>query len=256
MDGRGLTNSREGELSIFTPESRLDPELVFRQIDKSVAGPFPFFGTRGTSDAWSRPNASSFSTWINRSPPDDDTATLADNPGRLPLVLQCGFDTNGNAFPTVALKSIGPPPWTITTAQAAFSNRNQKCRAQPLFLYDGSTAEAVLWYNTGNSSFTEVVHWTNITPNGDATYDILTTEGLYGFSFQDYFEWFRVTNTGTDITYSISPDGLLWFQIFTEAASANLDTITHVGFGVERIAVTSQVSTDQVAEILWNWVES
>jgi hypothetical protein len=78
-------------------------------------------------------------------------------------------------------------------------------------------------------------------------------------SFPDYFAWFRIVNDGVNTSYWISPEGVLWKQMYTEASGAFLGTISKVGFGLERANNGSDpgiVGDVNSSILLWSWVES
>lgn len=226
-----------------------------------AAKPLPFVGT-APSAGWTRPALATFSTWLNQ-----DTDTTSDGAGGLPLVLKANGDQGAsNAYPTGLLKAIGAPPWTITAAVAGFGTFNTKGASYtpqqlwfyPIILKSGVLAECFTWFSpigqVGVAQFSTVT-----TPLSE--YPAFVSSGTnIGFPFPDYFEWFRVANDGVNLTYSISPDGQLWFVVYTEAVGSFLGAIDHVGFGMDRsnFAIVSGTifGSGQMASLLWQWVET
>jgi hypothetical protein len=239
----------------------------------TTPSPLPFFGTQ-TSNTWVRPGLSEFNSWINQvdsyGGTAPTTATAVDyastlsTPG-LPLVVTFGVGGSypGAAFPRILLKSIGAPPWTITVAFAAFSNVGANIFI-PIYLYDtpDQTGEEFFWYqnsNAGEPVFdpVEIHHQTNVNDPTTITDTSVTQGQTYGFPYPDYFHWFRVQNDGTTITYSISPDGLLFKPVYSEAANSFLGTIDKVGFGGDPInSDLDSARLASVSAILWSWVET
>ncbi len=123
----------------------------------------------------------------------------------------------------------------------------------PIILYDGTKAIAFSWYSTGGQ--VHITHFDDVVPES-GNYNANVGSVKAGFSFPDYFGWFRITNDGGTLTYSISPEGVLFFPVYSEAASY-LSTITKVGFGLDHYEnAVDHSPTNDMASILWSWVES
>src|SRR6266550_8683169 len=134
-----------------------------------LGGPFPFFGTGGTSAPWSRPAAAVFSTIFNQNIPgatSPNPATITDNPNRLPLVLTGGFLNNDYA--TFALFKTAPtPPWTITVAMAGFTTYTTSYNLvilSPILLRDSGTGKVlgITWTISNASQRGHVTTWDNL----------------------------------------------------------------------------------------------
>jgi hypothetical protein len=233
----------------------------------TTPSPLPFFGTQ-TSKSWVRPGLAQFNSWLNQvdaigggTQPTTATATdyavTLSTPG-LPLVADFGINNTApnGLFPSGLLKSIGAPPWTITTAQAFFFNSPSSLSIVfPIILYDSADQkmETVEFNTYGGCS---VYQWTDV---NDLT-TIANTEvdsGVFSLDWPSYFAWFRVQNDGTNLTYSISPDGLIFKVIYSEPVGSFLGTIDKVGFGVDRAkAHVDTAGFSSASEILWSWVET
>lgn len=241
-----------------------------RTTTANVAPPLPFFGIK-TLNGWSRPAAASFSTWINQTPSGLLTATLTDNPDTLPLIVEAAIDSNFYTLSAV-LKSRGAAPWTLTAAVAGIANA---CGAgvwfHPLVLRNSGTDRAVSlqWTGgTGNSDFsggglaaqTQIIRWADVSTGAAATRTVPgsgNTNTAFGFSFSDYFAWFRVSSDGTTLTFSISQEGVLFLPLgYSETLADFLVTVDQVGFGVERLNNNNPATGLLSACALWNWLES
>ena len=95
----------------------------------------------------------------------------------------------------------------------------------------------------------------NVTDYDNITESSNQLEVASGFAFPDYFGWFRLTNDGTNIKFYISPEGVLFKQVYQELADSFLGTIDKVGFGFER-ATPTVTAFSSASAILWSWVES
>jgi hypothetical protein len=220
----------------------------------------PFFGLDPLP--WQRPSLATFSTWLNHTNPDDgNTATATDNANGLPLVIQGGMEPEniGNDCLTALLKPIGAPPWTIKVLLAGFTV-GASPYALPLVLYDSGNdkAQALAWWPTptaGAYGKTRIIEYTGTVPGDSSSF--VSADGK-GFNFPDYRGWFKVDHDGVNITWSISPEGVLFMPIYSAAADAFLGTIDKVGFGYDRVPVSAGTQFDgqEFASILWSWVES
>lgn len=215
----------------------------------------PFFGAPVLP--WQRPAGSAFPTWNLQTPAGDASATLTDNPGGLPLVL-VGKQDSATYNVSAVLKTKGAPPWTITVGAAAFAPiKVGLAITYPLVLWNSVTDKALTanWYigdaaDTGNFTIGKIP---NFSVGGAAS--IVEDNLGFGMASPDYFTWFRATNDGTNVTFSVSPEGQLWFPTYVEPLASFVGTIDHVGFGVERLNQTSAGHVD-CACIVWSWVES
>jgi hypothetical protein len=232
----------------------------------TTPSPLPFFGNQ-TNTAWVRPSLSTFSTWLNQTPPGLATATADDGANGLPLIIQTVDD--GSLYQiTGLLKSMGPPPWTITVALAGISNISSGAVSfYPIVLRNSVSDKAValIWWGgnatvSGNGGSVQITHWTNVS---SGTSPLSTPGGAsnqgFGFPFPDYIAWFRIHNDGTNLTFSISQEGALFLPLpYTETLASFIGSVDQVGFGVDRLNDgNSQTGSDiSVASALWSWVET
>lgn len=229
----------------------------------TTPSPLPFFGNQ-TNTAWVRPSLSTFSTWHNQTDAgsnvaDPSTASATDNPNGLPLVIRGGTDGDTNILTGLLKPVASPPPWTITVALAGFTNvADGSPGFSPIILYDTvhDKAETFRWDASWAGPYggaVKVEQWTGTTPGTRS----VVSGNTYGFQFLDYFAWFRVTNDGVNLTYYMSPDGLLFEEIYSEPSGSFLGTVNKVGFGYDRAGSGDYISPGQVADaILWSWVET
>lgn len=194
--------------------------------------------------------------------------TATDHEGGLPLILkadQLAADRGGAPYLVALLKDTpAAAPWSITVALAAMSastiGPDGVCTWwYPLVLYDSNADKAIvcLWfplgYGGGNVRF---MHFDDTLPY-TINYSFVGDQEATGFPFDDYFEWFKVEHDGTNLIFSISPEGALWFPIWSEPAAGFLTTIDKVGFGLDRSKINTLSSTNRDAvSILWQWAEA
>jgi hypothetical protein len=251
-DGNGLiTNVQEADEAALIAQGCIS-EMQWLKVQAAHptagGGPFPFFGTRGSSVAWSRPALATFSSWLNQTDASGVapiTATATDNVGGLPLVVTGGIDTvqTNQSFPTCLLKPAPSIPWTITVALASFS-AVATAGALPIVLYDSADDKlsGLLWYFVNSIANVAIGQYSNA--SNHATCSLNTAAGG-AFAWPDYFAWFRIDNDGTTRTYSISPDGFLFKVIYHELSGAFLGNIDKVGFGYDRFIASSHPWTIQ-----------
>jgi len=214
----------------------------------------PFFGLDPLP--WVRPAAGGFPTWYNQTPAGKSTATLVDNANGLPLVMDVKQDMT-QYLVTAVVKSKGAAPWTISTGQAAFGVCHSGLFINyPLVLVNSVSKKAILlsWY-LGNASDGGRVTLIKVPDITVAAASITESDLGYGFPAQDYFEWFRVVNDGTNLNFFISPEGQLWLPIFVEPLATFIGSIDQIGYGIERLK-QNPVGQIDVAALLWNWVET
>lgn len=176
-----------------------------------AAGPFPFFGARGTSVSWSRPSLATFSIFLNEHPVGLTAATASDGAGQLPIVLtSLQDDVMGGGCLTALLKSIGAPPWTIVAGVAGGGNASNvggpvgsalPIYFSPIVLYDSGADKAVTmnWWGGGvstaaKSGAVQVFQYTSTVL--DANSGGFVSPGGLGFPFPEYFGYFKVSNIG------------------------------------------------------------
>lgn len=176
-------------------------------------------------------------------------ATATDGAGGVPLAMQISSvpGMGGNpSYPTALLKPPrSAPPWTITAGLAGVLGGTDDMLFLPIILYDqGSNSAVVLaWFL--RAGWARVLHYSNLTP-GNAAF----SEVMHSYTPLDYFEWFRITNDGTNLTFFTSSENVVYLQIHQEAAP----TVTHVGFGIDRS--NGLDVGDQGLAALWNWVDT
>jgi hypothetical protein len=246
------------------------PDAYTKGIKQSGFGgggspsPLPFFGNQ-TFNPWVRPGLAQFTTWINQAPGTvgSDTiaaATATDNIGGLPLVVQAKLDAPGGQVLTALTKAApAGSSWTITVAFAGFSpvGKSAVVGFYPFVLYDSvqDKALALTWYNGAGPL--DGFEFTDTVPESGSVVE-KGPFGDLGFPFSDYFEWFRVINDGTNLKFYISPDGLIYSEIYTVTIASLSLTINKVGFGFDRFKfanATTSITAD-LSAILWSWVES
>jgi hypothetical protein len=181
-------------------------------------------------------------------------AVATDGAGGLPLQVYGTAISNVTGMLTGVLKPVSTPPWTITVGVAGITAATNTILFCPIILYDSTThrAVAVTWIEWGgNSNFPAAyVTYYHDTRNPHGTVDIGVVNATYIAS--GYFIWFRVVNDGTNLTFYVSSENVTYLDLFSISATALTTSFDFVGFGIDRNAN----SGDQLATVLWNWVQS
>jgi hypothetical protein len=215
--------------------------------------PSPFFGT-ALQTGWTRPPLATFNTWLNQG-----VATATDGAGGLPLLIRdIATDDNQTSNLIGLLKPIGAPPWTITCGMAASTNCGSSLSTAfaPVILNNSEAGSAVvLWWTVGapqGDSGLIVLHYNSTAPGAGFT---TVSDTRLGFTFNTYFEWFRVINDGTTLTFQISDEGQEFETIYAEAANALVTSFDTVGFGMDSysLAGASFPVPIVMAAKLWWW---
>lgn len=235
----------------------------FKAAIRAQALPLPFFGDQ-TQSAWVRPALTDFPDWLNQHPDGFSLAAAVDNPNGLPMVLLAKQDDDAGYTITARLKDASVAPWTLTVGAAAFAPIHAGIViTYPIALYNvtGDKMVAFDWISGGatDSGKVNIGHFT--VASGASALSITEISQGFGFSSADYFEWFRIENDGTNLNFSISPEGKLWFQIHTETIASFIGQVDQIGFGVERLnqsGLSNGASGHDVdaACIIWSWVET
>jgi hypothetical protein len=217
-----------------------------------------------------------FSTWINQTPSGLSAATATEGAGALPIVLQGLADGVLSFNPvytlTGKLKSIGAPPWEITVAMAGASNLSAVTGVawHPLILRNSISDKAisVQWTQQQSpaspvQSSATVIHWENASTGASATRtqpssgSAAINGGDWGWPFSDYFNWLRIANDGTNLTFWVSQEGILFLQLpYSETLASFITSVDQVGFGFDRANLGGYDPNPAIAGLLWNWVES
>ena len=155
---------------------------------------------------------------------------------------------------TGILMPIGVPPWEITVGVAGVLTcaSPQTPAWAPIILFNSAENKAVTltWYEYDYPTPRPAVSLRH--------YDqLISTEAptdvVIKYTSSGYFVWFRISNDGTNLTFSVSFEGL-YFQLFAqEAANAFVSSFDYVGTGFDSKA---SLAGDQAAAPIWNWVQT
>jgi hypothetical protein len=244
--------------------------------------PLPFVGTAPVN-GWTRPALSTFSTWLNQG-----DAIASDGTGGLPIILRSDMAVStqnvlgGNLIGVFKASSV--PPYTITVAAAGSGNITAQPASipasevsqmwAPIILYNSISGVALAFgwgpkYGQGGNGVNLWVYSNTASGN---------TPGYWGsqgngFPMGQYFEWFRLSNDGTNITLSISDDGQEWQEWFVDtladisSGTGGVTTFDKVGFGFDTAMTAGLANANLNPPIqtlansfqsakLWQWVET
>ncbi len=140
---------------------------------------------------------------------------------------------NGSLNLRGLVKAQPSTPYTVTCfmkAQAIVGSQSAG-----LCFYDGTKLIAIEWV-FGSTPVLRVQRWTNST---SASTTVFTLNNFAGFGNALYGGGFlRIGNTGANLTFDWSLDGIVWTNVYTEAVGAFL-TPTHYGFEGVNITTTA-----------------
>lgn len=152
--------------------------------------------------------------WINQG-----SASGENNGGRLTIT-----ETANNDFNWRILKKSLSAPVTFTCWFVAQIFKTDYQRVGICMRESGTGKLAVIMVYGSQDRNIRVERWTG--PSGAGAlgatvYDNATNHQHLHFTFGI---WFRIEYDNTDIKYSISPDGKLWYQVYTEAKTVPFTT--------------------------------
>jgi hypothetical protein len=182
----------------------------------------------GGGSIYNRPALSAF-TWCNQS---GVGASATDNTGG-PLTMSI---TNTTLSLTALTLPVPGSTWTIIAQ--LFTDQGGGNQFLGLSLHNTLTGPGLVFSIYGKSTF-YIFRFSSPTSYTSGT-------GGAGASYNP--AWLKIVNNGTNLTYSSSSDGFDFVTVFTTTLTADLASITHIGF-----AGTANNSTSNYHVKLYNW---
>lgn len=171
-----------------------------------------------TFSPWTRPALASF-TWVNQA-----SATATDHTnGPLTIVQPASTD---NAIHGLKIAVPGSTPWTVT-AQVTNSifTIGVGFPGYGIFITDG-TKLILFSIQSQGSNAADILVQEFPSATGSSAGNILAL----ATTIVPVSSWFRITNNGTNLLFSMSNNGADWTQLASSAVGAYLGTITGAGF--------------------------
>jgi hypothetical protein len=191
-----------------------------------------------------------------------DLSTASDLTGGLPLIIQSKRPGAAvNSYLQGLLKAAPSTPYTISIGLAAITNTyglgsdDTDLQNWALILYNSSEDKAVVlrWDSQGQVA---VWHYAATSPDTAPT---IMSSTKYGFAFNQYFEFLRADNDGTNLTFSLSFENELYMEIYTEASDALVSSFDKVGFGMDLGPFSQSTYEDYPLAVqnaaLWQWTD-
>jgi hypothetical protein len=113
-------------------------------------------------------------------------------------------------------------PWTITIKMALPVSVANTWAG--LCVYDGT--KLITWAVFNNAGL-KYSRWTNVSTNSSDTAQTST-----GLAFGWTYTYLRIKNDGTNLIFSYSPNGVVWYTDVTESKTAFLSATTYVGIAI------------------------
>lgn len=185
-------------------------------------------------------------------------ATATDNTGGLPLVVNADFPYSATSittpYITALLKPIGSPPWTID--EGAASVVSYSGGTAPLVLYNSTSDKALVITVSMSAAGWTAYHYNNVSNPALTTLSTIINGAVTDF----YFAWWQIVNDGTNLTFGLSGEGIVYLPFYKEALASFITGVDYVGYGTDRESlsiVTAGIPIKGLAlAILWNWVET
>lgn len=166
------------------------------------------------------------------------------------LLLYC--PANNGAGDNFAIKAI--------PASTPYSCIFRVTIGKPAFTAGGHQSAGVAWVNAAGHTFKFIGYTYSSALGGDVLEIGKSTAGDYATiadynsslsGCQNYLRWFKLSDDGTNQTYSVSDDGTTWIVVFSQLRNTDV-TPTHVGV---YCAANNASSVDAYIK-LWSYQET
>ena len=164
------------------------------------------------------------------------TSTVTLSGGELLFTPQGGSGTDAIRY---IYQTAPSTPWTVVMVQSLFCNASTNNQLVGLGVSDGT--KFISWGHKCPTSQVEVDNWSNATSFSSNSF----TNSFSNFVTGAWL-YFRLQDTGTNLVYSISFDGINYQQVFSAARGAFLATgPTRIGIFAD-VTTTATITSDSI----------